>query len=90
MNTDTAKGTWIQMKGKLREKWGQLREDELDQLEGKWEQVSGLIQQRYGEAKEKVEEELIRLRHSLERSADGARRDAPPAASPAASPARPV
>ena len=64
MNTETAKGTWTQMKGKLREKWGQLRDDELDQLEGKWEQVSGLIQQRYGEAKEKVEEELNRLRAS--------------------------
>lgn len=64
MNTETAKGTWTQMKGKLREKWGQLRDDELDQLEGKWEQVSGLIQQRYGEAKEKVEEELSRLRAS--------------------------
>jgi uncharacterized protein YjbJ (UPF0337 family) len=83
MNTDTAKGTWTEMKGKLREKWGQLREDELDQLEGKWEQVSGLIQQRYGEAKEKVEEELSRIRHSLESRGDRASRDLPPAAPPA-------
>ncbi|MBL0938100.1 MAG: CsbD family protein [Gemmatimonadaceae bacterium] len=68
MNTDKAKGTWLQVKGKLREKWGKLTDDELDQMEGKWEQVSGLIQQRYGEAKEKVEEELTRFRSGLDDS----------------------
>ncbi|MCA0376775.1 MAG: CsbD family protein [Gemmatimonadetes bacterium] len=62
MNTDRAKGTWTQMKGKLRERWGKLTDDELDQLEGKWEQVSGLIQKRYGEARERVDQELTDFR----------------------------
>lgn len=67
MNTDRVKGTWTQVKGKLREQWGKLTDDELDQLEGKWEQLSGLIQQRYGESKDKVEQELARYREQLAR-----------------------
>lgn len=80
MNTDQAKGSWLQMKGKLREKWGKLTDDELDQMEGKWEQVSGLIQQRYGDAKEKVEEELSRFRsdYRADLNAGPASRQAPP------------
>ncbi|BAH38044.1 MAG TPA: CsbD family protein [Gemmatimonas aurantiaca] len=62
MNTDRAMGAWTQVKGKMKEQWGKLTDDELDQMEGKWEQLSGLIQQRYGEAKDKVEEELNRYR----------------------------
>lgn len=39
MNTDRAMGAWTQVKGKMKEQWGKLTDDELDQMEGKWEQL---------------------------------------------------
>ena len=34
MNRDTLKGQWIQLKGKVREQWGKLTDDEIDQMQG--------------------------------------------------------
>ncbi len=60
MNEDTLKGQWTQLKGHLREQWGKLTDDDLDQIQGRSEQLIGRIQQRYGvardEAKRQVEE----------------------------------
>ena len=58
MNKDQVQGTWRQLKGKVKEKWGQLTDDELDEYEGKTEQLAGLIQKRTGEARETVQEQL--------------------------------
>ena len=58
MNKDQVEGAWRQLKGKVKEKWGQLTDDELDEYEGKTEQLAGLIQQRTGEARETVQEQL--------------------------------
>jgi uncharacterized protein YjbJ (UPF0337 family) len=52
MNEDTLKGQWTQLKGKAREQWGKLTNDDLDQVQGKAEQLVGRIQERYGIAKE--------------------------------------
>jgi uncharacterized protein YjbJ (UPF0337 family) len=52
MNEDTLKGQWTQLKGKAREQWGKLTNDDLDQVEGKAEQLIGRIQERYGVAKD--------------------------------------
>ena len=58
MNRDILAGKWKEMKGSVKEKWGKLTDDELDQVSGRFEQLSGLIQQRYGYAKERAEREL--------------------------------
>ena len=58
MNKDQIEGSWKQLKGKVKEKWGQLTDDELDEYEGKYEQLAGLIQQRTGEAREQVQRQL--------------------------------
>jgi len=52
MNEDTLKGQWTQLKGKAREQWGKLTNDDLDQVQGQAEQLIGRIQERYGVAKE--------------------------------------
>ena len=57
MNTDTLKGNWTQLKGKIKEKWGKLTDDDLTVIEGKSEQLAGKIQERYGYAKEKAQKE---------------------------------
>ncbi len=54
MNEDTLKGQWMQMKGKVREQWGKLTDDDLDQVQGRGEQLVGKIQERYGVAKDEA------------------------------------
>jgi len=57
MNWDTIKGQWQQLKGKVREKWGALTDDELDQIGGQKDQLIGKLQERYGYAKARAEKE---------------------------------
>ena len=47
-------GNWKQVKGKVKEKWGQLTNDDLDTIAGKRDQLEGKIQERYGLAKDQV------------------------------------
>lgn len=57
MNSDKAKGSWKEFKGKVKQKWGKLKDDELDRMEGKREEVVGQIQKNYGKSKEEAEKE---------------------------------
>lgn len=59
MNKDTFQGNWNELKGKIKEKWGKLTDDDMTQIKGKRDQLLGKLQQRYGFAKEKAEEELV-------------------------------
>ena len=63
MNTDTMKGAWKQFKGKVKEKWGDLTDDEIDKAEGKRDQLVGTIQKKYGQSKEEVERQLQQYEH---------------------------
>lgn len=55
MNWDQVQGTWKQYKGKAKEKWGQLTDDDLDVIDGQRQQLVGKIQERYGIAKDAAE-----------------------------------
>jgi uncharacterized protein YjbJ (UPF0337 family) len=48
------------MRGQVKEWWGRLTDDELEQAGGNSEQIIGLIQQKYGYTREHAEEELNR------------------------------
>jgi uncharacterized protein YjbJ (UPF0337 family) len=54
MNWDRVQGDWKQFSGKVKEKWGQLTDDDLAQINGNRDQLEGKIQSRYGLAKDKV------------------------------------
>ena len=58
MTWDEIKGNWREYKGRLKEKWGELTDDDLDRIEGKRDQLLGVLQNRYGRTKEKAENEL--------------------------------
>ena len=58
MNNDRIEGNWKQLKGKVKEQWGKLTDDDLTQLEGDQEQLAGRIQERYGIAKEEAERQV--------------------------------
>lgn len=58
MNEDRISGNWKQFKGKVKEQWGKLTDDDMDVAEGKRDQLVGRIQERYGYGKEQAEKEL--------------------------------
>ena len=58
MNDDTLKGQWNQLKGKVREQWGKLTDDDLDRIHGESEQLLGRIQERYGVARDEAKRQL--------------------------------
>ena len=55
MNQQILQGNWNEIKGKLRQKWGQLTDDDLPQIRGDAEQIVGIIQRKTGEAREAIE-----------------------------------
>ena len=48
MNQDILEGKWKQLVGSIREKWGDLTDDELEQINGNRERLSGKLQEKYG------------------------------------------
>lgn len=58
MNRDTLAGQWTQLKGQVREQWGKLTNDDLDQIEGRSEQLVGRIQERYGIARDEAQRQV--------------------------------
>lgn len=58
MNEHTIKGDWKILKGKIKEQWGKLTDDELDQMNGQREQIEGAIQKKYGCAKDEAKKQL--------------------------------
>jgi len=58
MNEDTLKGQWKQLKGRIREQWGKLTDDDLEQIHGERDKLVGRIQERYGIAKDDARRQL--------------------------------
>lgn len=58
MNTDIIKGHWHEVKGKLKQQWGKLTDDEITQMEGSSEELAGALQKAYGYEKEKAQKEI--------------------------------
>jgi uncharacterized protein YjbJ (UPF0337 family) len=65
MNSDRTAGQWKQIKGRIKEQWGRLTDDEIAQLEGHSEQLVGRLQERYGLQREEAERQAkeFRARH---------------------------
>jgi uncharacterized protein YjbJ (UPF0337 family) len=55
------KGNWNELKGKLKQQYGQLTDDDLTFAEGKEEEMLGRLQQRLGQTKEEVRDMLGKL-----------------------------
>jgi uncharacterized protein YjbJ (UPF0337 family) len=51
-------GKWEQMRGRVKESWGALTDDDLDRTEGKWDRLVGLIKEKTGEGASDVERRL--------------------------------
>lgn len=55
---EAVEGNWKLFVGFLREKWGDLTDDDLQRMKGRREQVVGYLQERSAEEREKVEREV--------------------------------
>lgn len=65
MNKDMIEGDWTELKGKVREAWGKLTDDDIEAVAGQRDQLLGRIQQRYGRSKEDVTEEIASFEKRL-------------------------
>jgi uncharacterized protein YjbJ (UPF0337 family) len=64
MNRDIAKGNFTQLKGKIKQQWGKLTDDEIDQMEGNAEILAGKLQERYGLNRDDAERQAKEFRDS--------------------------
>lgn len=60
LNQDVLKGKWKQMRGQVKQWWGDLTDDDLDQIDGSVDKLVGRLQERYGYAREEAEKEIDR------------------------------
>jgi uncharacterized protein YjbJ (UPF0337 family) len=58
MDANILKGKWLQLKGDVREKWGQLTDDDVERVGGSVEHLVGVLQAKYGYAKQQAEGEV--------------------------------
>lgn len=58
MNWDKIEGNWTQFKGKAKQQWGKLTDDDLNVIGGKRDQLLGRIQEAYGISKDEAEKQV--------------------------------
>jgi len=58
MDWNRVEGNWKQVKGKVKEKWGKLTDDDLNVINGRRDQLEGKIQERYGYAKDQARKDI--------------------------------
>jgi uncharacterized protein YjbJ (UPF0337 family) len=58
MNADILAGKWKQLKGRVKEQWGDLTDDDLVDAEGNYDKLVGRIQERYGYARDRAKAEV--------------------------------
>ncbi len=58
MNFDRVAGNWKQFTGTVKQKWGDLTDDDMTSIEGDREKLEGKIQERYGYTRDQVKKEV--------------------------------
>lgn len=71
MNWDRIEGQWKQLKGKVKQRWSKLTDDDLQSLEGKREELVGRIQERYGCARDEAEKQADEWAGQVEKERRG-------------------
>lgn len=59
MNDDQFEGKWNRMKGTVREHWGRLTDDDVEEIQGRRQRLRAKIQEKYGDTKESAEDKLV-------------------------------
>ena len=53
-NSDQIKGKWLEIKGKVKQQWAKLTDDDMENMSSKVDELAGKIQQHYGTSKEEA------------------------------------
>jgi uncharacterized protein YjbJ (UPF0337 family) len=69
MNWEQIAGNWKEFKGKIREKWGFLTDEELDVIAGKRDMFVGKLVERYGLTKDRAEQAVEEFLKGLDKAA---------------------
>lgn len=70
LNQQQFEGKWTEIKGGIRNLWGKITDDELEQFKGNITEVTGLVEEKYGETKEEIRQKLDRLMESFDNETD--------------------
>ena len=70
LNQEQFQGKWKEIKGGIRNLWGRLTDDEIEQYKGNITEVTGLVEERYGETKKEIREKLDHLMESFDNDSD--------------------
>lgn len=70
LNEEQFRGKWNEIKGGIRNLWGRISEDELEQFKGNITKVTGLVEERYDETKDEIKSKLERLLNSFDNDTD--------------------
>jgi uncharacterized protein YjbJ (UPF0337 family) len=65
LTKEEIQGGWTQMKGKIKEVWGQINDDELLDFKGDFDQLVGMIHSQTGQSKQEIEKQLNKLDSQL-------------------------
>ncbi len=65
MVSEILKGRWKQLRGAVKERWGELTDDDVDQVRGEWDRLVGKLQETYGYKKEQAEAEISEFLENL-------------------------
>ncbi len=66
-NRDILMGKWKQMRGRVRQQWGKLTDNQVDQIGGDYDRLIGTLQENYGYTREKAMEEADRWIDNMNR-----------------------
>jgi uncharacterized protein YjbJ (UPF0337 family) len=66
MSWNRIEGNWKQFKGKVKETWGELTDDEIDQIAGKRDVLLGKIQEKYGIAQDEADKRIKDFEKTLD------------------------
>ena len=58
LNTDIVEGKWKEIKGKIRTKWAEFTDQEVEKMKGTQEELEGALQKKYGYKKEEAREHI--------------------------------
>ena len=58
MNKNIFQGKWEEIKGKIKQQWGKLTNDEIKKIEGNQQEIHGILQKHYGYSKEEAEKAI--------------------------------
>lgn len=66
MNEEQIRGNWKQFTGKIKQKWGKLTDDDLQEVQGRAEYLAGKVEERYGKKKDEALKEVNEFFKNIE------------------------